>query len=261
MKVVIMAGGVGSRLSEETVLKPKPMVEVGGRPIMWHIMKHYAHYGHDHFVVALGYKGEVIKRYMVEYASLSSSLEVKLGSGGIKRLDGDGSELDWTLSLIDTGLPTLTAGRLKRCLPHIGKERFFMTWGDGVSNVDLDALLAFHESHGKVATVTAVRPPSRFGLLEIDGDVVASFTEKPQLGEGWINGAFFVVEPEIADYLPENADEWSLETSALVALADDGQLAAYKHDGFWQCMDTLRDKVRLEKMWNSGDAPWKIWED
>ena len=258
MKVVIMAGGVGSRLSEETVLKPKPMVEIGGRPIMWHIMMHYAHYGHKHFLIALGYKGEYIKRYMVDYAALSSDLTVELGSGKVTK--SASRTHDWTVELIDTGLPTLTAGRLKRLFPSIGDETFFMTWGDGVCDVDLDDLLAFHRSHGKICTVTAVRPPSRFGALEIDGDQVIEFTEKPQLGEGWINGAFFVVGPGFADYLPDNADEVPLERAPLEGLARDGQLMAYKHTGFWQCMDTLRDKGRLEGMWQSGDAPWKTWE-
>ena len=253
-----MAGGVGSRLSEETVLKPKPMVEIGGHPIMWHIMMHYAHYGHNQFCVALGYKGEYIKRYMVDYAALNSDLSVDLGTGKVTK--SRATTQDWTVELVDTGLPTLTAGRLKRLFPHLGNERFFMTWGDGVSNVNLDDLLAFHRSHGKIATVTAVRPPSRFGALEIEDDKVIEFTEKPQLGEGWINGAFFVVEPEFADYLPENADQVSLERAPLEGLARDGQLMAYKHTGFWQCMDTLRDKVRLEGLWQSGDAPWKTWE-
>ena len=253
-----MAGGVGSRLSEETVLKPKPMVEIGGRPIMWHIMMHYAHYGHNHFCIALGYKGEYIKRYMVDYSALNSDLTVELGSGRVTKT-GTVTD-DVTVQLLDTGLATLTAGRLKRVFPHLGNETFFMTWGDGVSNVDLDKLLAFHRSHGKIATVTAVRPPSGFGALELDGDTVVEFTEKPQLGEGWINGAFFVVEPAFFDYLPDNADEVQLEQSPLEGLARDGQLMAYKHDGFWQCMDTLRDKVRLERLWQSGDAPWKIWE-
>ncbi len=260
MKVVIMAGGVGSRLSEETVLKPKPMVEIGAWPIMWHIMMHYAHFGHEDFLVALGYKGEYIKRYMVDYASLAGDLRVELASGEVDRTGPFSVVHDWTVRLIDTGLATLTAGRLKRLMPYIGNEPFFMTWGDGVSSVDLDALLAFHRKQGRIATVTAVRPPSRFGALEIDGDCVTSFTEKPQIGEGWINGAFFVVEPEVADYLPENADEMSLETSVLVGLARDGQLSAYKHEGFWQCMDTLRDKVRLERLWKSEQAPWKTWE-
>ncbi len=198
MKVGILAGGVGSRLSEETVLKPKPMVEVGGRPILWHIMQRYAAFGHTEFVIALGYKGEYIKRYMLDYCSLSSNLKVHLGQGEVIS-ETRGAEEDWTVELIDTGQESGTGGRIRQLVPYMGDETFMLTWGDGVSNVDLDALLDFHRSHGKLATVTAVRPPARFGLIEMDGDRVVSFSEKPQLGEGWINGAFFVCEPGVAD--------------------------------------------------------------
>jgi glucose-1-phosphate cytidylyltransferase len=255
MKVAILAGGVGSRLSEETVVKPKPMVEVGGRPILWHIMMHYSHFGHNDFVIALGYKGEYIKRYMVDYCSLNSNLRVDLKSG---KVEGEGEhEQDWRIELIDTGQQTNTGGRIKRLAPYLGNSTFFLTWGDGVSTVDLDALLAFHRRHGRLATVTAVRPPARFGRLEIEGDQVVSFEEKPQMSEGWINGAFFCLEPGIYDYIA--GDETQFEKEPLERIAADGQLMAYRHAGFWQCMDTLRDKVRLETLWDSGQAPWKLW--
>jgi glucose-1-phosphate cytidylyltransferase len=255
MKVGILAGGVGSRLSEETVLKPKPMVEIGGRPILWHIMMHYSHFGHKDFVIALGYKGEYIKRYMVDYCSLNSDLVVDLKR---RTYRANGShEQDWRVELIDTGLHTNTGGRIKRLASYLGNSTFLLTWGDGVSTVDLDALLAFHRRHGRLATVTAVRPPARFGRLEIEGDQVVSFEEKPQMSEGWINGAFFCLEPGIFDYIA--GDETQFEKEPLERIARDGQLMAYRHAGFWQCMDTLRDKVRLETLWESGQAPWKLW--
>jgi glucose-1-phosphate cytidylyltransferase len=255
MKVGILAGGVGSRLSEETVVKPKPMVEIGGRPILWHIMMHYSFYGHKDFAIALGYKGEYIKRYMVDYCSLNSNLRVDLKSG---KVEGEGEhEQDWRIELIDTGQLTNTGGRIKRLAPYMGKSTFLLTWGDGVSTVDLDELVAFHKRHGKLATVTAVRPPARFGRIEIENDQVINFAEKPQMSEGWINGAFFVLEPGVFEYIP--GDETLFEKEPLEHLASDGQLMAYRHDGFWQCMDTLRDKVRLESLWESGQAPWKLW--
>jgi len=258
MKVAILAGGLGSRISEETEIKPKPMVEIGGRPILWHIMKHYGHYGYDDFAIALGYKGEVIKRYMVEYASLTADLTVGLRDGTVSRNgSGDHDEADdWTVRLIDTGPDTATGGRIKRLQPCIGDETFMLTWGDGVSNVDLDKLLAFHRSHGKLATLTAVRPPARFGHLDLQGDQITEFSEKPQLGEGWINGAFFVLEPGIFDYIDGDATQW--EREPLEGLARDGQLMAYRHDDFWQCMDTIRDKKLLEELWTNG-APWRTW--
>jgi glucose-1-phosphate cytidylyltransferase len=256
MKVAILAGGVGSRLSEETVVKPKPMVEIGGQPILWHVLRHYASYGFNDFVIALGYKGECIKKYVVDYASLSSNLKVNLASGEVET--NGGTPLNWDIELVDTGQPTLTGGRIKRLAPFIGNETFMLTWGDGVSNVNLDELLAFHRSHGKLGTVTAVRPAARFGRIEMEGNRVVEFTEKPQLGEGWINGAFFVLEPEIFDYIEGDQTQW--ERGPMENLARDGQLMAYKHDGFWQCMDTLRDKVLLESLWNGGNAPWKTWE-
>ena len=256
MKVGILAGGMGSRLAEETVIKPKPMVEIGGQPILWHIMRHYDHFGHKEFAIALGYKGEIIKKYMVDYCSLSSSVSVDLKSGVIDRHGSH--ELDWKIDLIETGFNTQTGGRIKRLAPFMGDDTFMLTWGDGVSNVDLDDLVAFHKRHGKLATVTAVRPPARFGRLELDGDLVKSFEEKPQMSEGWINGAFFVLEPGIFDYIEGDATHF--EREPLENLAKDGQLVAYRHDGFWQCMDTLRDKVRLEQLWDGGNAEWKVWE-
>ncbi len=256
MKVGILAGGMGSRLAEETVVKPKPMVEIGGRPILWHIMMHYAHYGHKNFVIALGYKGEYIKKYMVDYCALNSNLKVSLGTGVVEK-EGSVTE-DWTVELVDTGIRTNTGGRIKRLAPYLGNKTFLLTWGDGVSTVDLDALVRFHRRHGRLATVTAVRPPARFGRLELDGDQVVAFQEKPQMSEGWINGAFFVLEPGVFDYI--EGDHTQFEKEPLENLARDGQLMAYRHEGFWQCMDTLRDKVRLEKLWESGNAPWKIWD-
>lgn len=257
MKVAILAGGVGSRLAEETEIKPKPMVEIGGKPILWHILKHYSHYGYNEFVVALGYKGEVIKKYMVDYASLNGNLTVQLKSGKVDAHGG--SRPDWTVQLVDTGISTLTGGRIKRLAPFIGNETFMLTWGDGVSDVDLHKLLEFHRAHGKLATLTAVRPPARFGHLEFSGDQIHQFSEKPQTGEGWINGAFFVLEPQVFDYIEGDDTQW--EREPLERLAADGQLMAYRHSSFWQCMDTLRDKKLLEDLWAHGGAPWKVWED
>ncbi len=255
MKVAILAGGMGTRLAEETEVRPKPMVEVGGKPILWHIMKHYAHYGLNDFVIALGYKGEYIKKYMVDYSSLNSNLTVDLKNGEVNVHHGERE--NWCVDLIDTGMDTLTGGRIKRLAPYIGNEPFMLTWGDGVSNVDLDKLLDFHKSHGKLATLTAVRPPARYGYMVFEGDKVSEFTEKPQIGEGWINGAFFVLEPEVFEYIEGDDTQW--ENEPLEGLARDGQLMAYQHEGFWQCMDTLREKHILEKYWQSKKAPWKMW--
>jgi glucose-1-phosphate cytidylyltransferase len=256
MKVAILAGGVGTRLVEETEVKPKPMVEIGGRPIIWHIMMHYSFHGFDEFVIALGYKGEVIKKYMIDYGSLNSNVSVDFRTGEV-RLEG-GNKPAWRVELIDTGIPTLTGGRIKRLAPCLGGETFMLTWGDGVSNVDLRDLLAFHRSHGKLATLTAVRPPARFGHLALEGQRVVEFSEKPQTREGWINGAFFVLEPGVFDYIEGDATQW--EREPLERLARDGQLMAYRHDAFWQCMDTLRDKRLLDELWQSGRAPWKVWD-
>jgi glucose-1-phosphate cytidylyltransferase len=255
VKVGVLAGGVGSRLAEETQVKPKPMVEIGGRPILWHIMMHYAHYGFKRFVVALGYKGEVIKKYMVDYCSLNSNLTVNLQTGDVEIHDA--YKTDWTVELVDTGIPTLTGGRIKRLAPYLGNETFMLTWGDGVSDVNLHDLLAFHRSHGKLATLTAVRPPARFGHIELQDDQVVEFSEKPQTRAGWINGAFFVLEPGVFDYIDGDDTQW--EREPLERLAKDGQLMAYRHTSFWQCMDTLRDKRLLEELWQSGNAPWRIW--
>jgi len=257
MKVAILAGGVGTRLAEETVVKPKPMVEIGGRPILWHIMMHYYHYGYKEFVIALGYKGECIKEYLIDYSALHSNLTVRIKQGDV-RVHGAEQHPDWTVDLIDTGLETLTGGRIKRIAPYLGNGTFMLTWGDGVSNVNLDELLKFHRSHGKLATLTAVRPPARFGHIEVNGDRVIEFSEKLQTSEGWINGAFFVLEPGVLDYIDGDQTYW--EREPMERLARDGQLIAYKHTGFWQCMDTLRDKNLLNELWDSGKAPWKIWD-
>lgn len=255
MKVVILAGGYGTRLAEETEVRPKPMVEIGGRPILWHIMKHYAHYGFNEFFIALGYKGDEIKRYFLEYYNLSGSMKIDFSIGKVETYNREHE--DWTIHFMETGLETQTGGRVKRLEAWIQDEAFFVTYGDGVSNVDLGALLNFHQSHGRIATVTAVRPPARFGGLMFEGDLVTTFIEKPQIGEGWINGGFLVFSPGVFDYLED--DMSSLEADALEALASDRQLVAYRHNNFWQCMDTLRDKRLLERLWQEGVAPWKVW--
>jgi len=254
MKVAILAGGLGTRLQEETTVKPKPMVEIGGRPILHHIMQHYASYGYSHFVIALGYKGEVIKSYFINFRHYSNSLRVNLSSGQVTVLPSE-EPLDWTVDLIDTGALTATGGRIRRLLPYLGRETFMLTYGDGVSDVDITQLLAFHRRHGKIATVTAVRPPARFGELTFFGDLVTRFHEKPQTGEGWINGGFFVLEPEVIEYI--DGDDTTFEHEPLERLSRDGQLVAYRHDGFWQCMDTLRDVKYLERLWEEGQAPWR----
>jgi glucose-1-phosphate cytidylyltransferase len=258
MKVGILAGGFGSRLAEETEIRPKPMVEIGGRPLLWHIMKHYGHHGFHEFVIALGYKGEHIKRYLVDYSALGGDLTVNLKTGGVQSHANGNGRLQWKADLIDTGQQTNTGGRIRRLAPYLGSETFMLTWGDGVSNVDLHRLLEFHRSHGKLATLTAVRPRARFGRLELDGDRVETFEEKPEGREGWINGAFFVLEPGVFDYI--DGDDTLFEREPLERLAVDGQLMAYRHTGFWQCMDTLRDKYLLNSLWESGEPPWKTWE-
>ncbi|MEM7795037.1 MAG: glucose-1-phosphate cytidylyltransferase [Cyanobacteria bacterium P01_C01_bin.118] len=257
MKVGILAGGLGTRLAEETETKPKPMVNIGGQPILWHIMRHYYHYNFQDFVIALGYKGEVIKKYMVDYCSLNSNLTINIRSGMVDMYGG--YKPNWMVDLIETGLRTNTGGRIKRLIPYMGNETFMLTWGDGVSDLNLHDLLAFHRSHGKLATMTVVRPPARFGLPTLDGDQVVEFSEKPQTQEGWINGAFFVLEPQVYDYIDGDSTLW--EKEPLERLAAEGQLMAYRYTGFWQCMDTLRDKKRLQRLWDSGQAPWKIWEE
>ena len=255
MKVAILAGGFGTRLGEETELRPKPMVEIGGRPIILHIMDHYRRYGHRDFHIALGYRGEYIKRYMMQFSNLEGDLSIDFESGDIIRRGHQ--PIDWKVHLHETGGLTLTGGRILRMKPHLSGETFMLTWGDGLSDVDLDALMDFHRSHGRRATVTAVRPPARFGHLEIATDGrITEFSEKPQAAEGWINGAFFVLEPGIFDYLQMRQDEmW--EHGPMRKLASDGQLMAYQHEGFWQCMDTRRDRQILEDLWANGQAPWR----
>lgn len=255
MKVGILAGGHGSRLAEETQIRPKPMVEIGGRPMLWHIMKYYAHFGFNEFVIALGYKGEVIKEYFENYARNSTNVIIDFSTGQVTHELS--RELDWRVELIETGQTTLTGGRIKRLAPYLTGGTFMLTWGDGVSDVDLHRLLAFHRAHGRLATLTAVRPPARYGHLQFQGDAVREFTEKPQTSEGWINGAFFVLEPGVFNYISGDQTMW--EREPLEALARDNQLMAYKHDSFWQCMDTLREKRILEDLWNEGGAPWKVW--
>jgi glucose-1-phosphate cytidylyltransferase len=256
MKVVILAGGLGTRLAEETEIKPKPMVEIGGHPILWHIMKQYCHYGFREFVIALGYRGNVIKRFFLDYYNLNGNMSVNFATGEVHTHSRECE--DWVVHLRDTGLETYTGGRVKRLEPLLRDSTFMVTYGDGVSDIDIGKLMRFHRSHGRIATVTAVRPPARFGGLIFEGDLVTDFTEKPQIGEGWINGGFLVFEPGIFDYL--EGDHSSLEADALERLAADRQLAAYRHEGFWQCMDTLRDKRLLEGLWHERRAPWKVWE-
>jgi glucose-1-phosphate cytidylyltransferase len=256
MKVVILAGGLGTRLAEETEVKPKPMVVVGERPILWHIMKHFGHYGFNEFCIALGYKGDLIKRYFLDYYTLNGSMTVDLSTG---RTQFHSRECeDWIVHLVETGLESYTGDRVRRLGPWLRDGTFLVTYGDGVSDVDLTALLAFHRAHGKLATVTAVRPPARFGGIVFDGDLVSDFTEKPQAGEGWINGGYMVLEPAVLDYL--NCDGAILESHVLERLATEGQLVAYRHEGFWQCMDTLRDLRLLQRLWEAGEAPWRVWQ-
>jgi glucose-1-phosphate cytidylyltransferase len=254
VKVVILAGGRGTRLAEETTTRPKPMVEIGGKPLLWHIMQIYASYGYNDFLVACGYKGEMIKEYFHNYFIHNADYFIDLRDDTRQVINASG--IDWRIGVIDTGIETMTGGRILRLRRWIGDETFMATYGDGVSDVDVAALMAFHRRHGRLATVTAVRPPARFGALALEGDRVAEFSEKSQAGEGWINGGFFVFEPGVLAYLED--DRTILEREPLERLAREGQLAAYRHPGFWQPMDTLRDKQLLEALWNSG-APWKRW--
>lgn len=252
MKVVLLAGGLGTRLAEETSLRPKPMVEIGAKPILWHIMSIYARYGHKDFLVACGYKGEVIKEYFRNYVLINSDLFLSLQDGSTRVANS--VTPDWEVGLIDTGANTLTGGRLRRLKDYLGNELFMVTYGDGLADVDITALLDFHRRHGKLATVTAVSPVARFGSLQMQGDAVRQFAEKPRSGEGWINGGFFVFEPGVLDYI--NGDNVALEGEPLERLASEGQLRAYRHTGFWHPMDTLRDKQYLESLWASGNPLW-----
>ena len=254
MKVVILAGGYGTRLSEETEILPKPMIEIGGRPLLWHLMKAFSEQGFNEFVVALGYKGEVIKRYFMHYADTQSDLKVDLGTGKTQR-QGEIKE-DWKIELVDTGQDTMTGGRLKRLRDRLD-DTFIFTYGDGLSTVDVPKLVEFHRAHGKLATVTAVQPPSKFGILQLDGDAVTKFAEKPAEATSYINGGFFVVEPGAIDRIASDDMPWEREPCE--SLASDGQLQAYVHDGYWQCVDTLHELRLLRNAWNDGEAPWKIW--
>ena len=251
MKVIILAGGFGTRLSEYTEIIPKPMVKIGGRPILWHIMQNYANFGHKDFYLALGYKAEIIKEYFLHYRSLNADFTVDLSTGDVEPHQLD--DVDWRVTLAHTGLKTMTGGRVKRLKSFIGNEAFMLTYGDGVADIDLDAVLKFHKSHGKMVTLSAVRPAARFGDLEFDGDMVSSFQEKPQLHEGWINGGFFIIEPEFFDLIDD--DSQMFEREPLEKTVAEGELMAFKHHGFWHCMDTKRDRDLLESMWGK-DAPW-----
>ena len=256
MKVVILAGGLGTRLGEITDVKPKPMVEIGGRPVLWHVMKTYAHYGFTEFVIALGYKSAAIKDYFINYRYRANSLKVSLRSGSIGVVDDDCE--DWTVHLLDTGKDTMTGGRIKRAAEYIGDETFMLTYGDGVANLNISEAAAFHRRHGKLATVTAVRPPPRFGGITLDDNLVTHFVEKPLTDMGWINGGFFILEPAVANYI--NGDATTFELEPLEQLAKEEQLMAFRHYEFWQCMDTINDMRHLENLWTTGRAPWKVWK-
>ena len=253
MKVIILAGGFGTRLSEYSESIPKPMVPIGGKPILWHIMKNYAYFGHKDFYVALGYKAEIIKEYFLHYRTINSDFTVDLDSGSVTPHQMD--DVNWQVTLVDTGLNTMTGGRVKRMQPFIGNETCLLTYGDGLSDVDLKALLTFHKSHGKLVTISAVHPGARFGELEMEGNKVTFFQEKPQTVQGWINGGFFVLEPGFFELI--DGDATILERNPLEQAAEYGELMAYHHEGFWHCMDTKRDRDVLEKIWQSGSVPWQ----
>jgi len=256
MKVVILAGGYGTRLSEETSLKPKPMVEIGGRPIIWHIMKLYSFYGFNEFVICLGYKGYMIKEYFANYFLHQSDVTIDMASNSFKYHKSEAEP--WKISLVDTGLNSMTGGRIKRIKPYINDQSFLLTYGDGVGNVDIKSLVDFHQNHGKLMTVTAVQPSGRFGALQINDSLnVQSFQEKPRGDGSWINGGFFVCQPEVLDFIEGDSTIW--EKNPMEKIASQGEMRAYKHSDFWKPMDTLRDKLELEKLWNSEKAPWKIW--
>lgn len=257
MKVVILAGGYGTRISEETGTKPKPMIEIGGKPILWHIMKIYSHYGYNDFIVCLGYKGYVIKEYFANYFLHQSDVTFDFKNGNQRSIHTNTAE-PWTVTLVDTGLNSMTGGRVKRIQKYVDNEPFMLTYGDGVGNIAIDQLVEFHKAQGKIATVTAVQPSGRFGAMDVDSTAaVKAFQEKPHGDGAWINGGFFVMEPDVFNYIDD--DETILERAPLENLAKDGQLNAYKHSGFWKPMDTLRDMIELEKSWNDGTAQWKLW--
>lgn len=257
-QVVILCGGPGTRLGELTEVQPKPMVAVGGKPILWHIMKYYSHYGFNDFILCLGYKGDVIRSYFTNYFAMNSDLRVHVGSRRIDVLESFHEEKNWTVLLAETGEHMPTGGRIKRIAKYLERGRFLMTYGDGLANVDLGALVAFHDSQGRLATTTGVHPMSRFGELRVDGALATEFREKPELRAGWVSGGFFVFERGVIDYL---RDDTPLETEPLERLAAEGQLAVFRHEGFWHSMDTLRDVRALNEMWSSGEAPWKVWPD
>ena len=258
MKVVILAGGLGTRLSEETVIKPKPMVEIGGMPILWHIMKIYSAHGFNEFIICLGYKGYIVKEYFANYFLHQSDVTIDLKTNQIQVHDTYAEP--WKITLVDTGKDSLTGGRIKRIQHHIGNEPFLLTYGDGVGNVDITALVEFHKSHGKHCTLTAVQPSARFGALDVrENSSVKSFLEKPKGDGAWINGGFFVLEPGIFEYLKGNMDDVQWEKLPLVQIAEAGELSAYQHVGFWKCMDAIRDKTELEELWRNNEATWKVW--
>lgn len=258
MKAVILAGGMGTRISEESHLRPKPMIEIGGKPILWHIMKIYSHYGINEFIILAGYKGYIIKEYFADYFLHNSDLQIDLSTNTIQTLNHKAEP--WKITILDTGLNTMTGGRIKKAEKYIGDETFLLTYGDGVSDVDIKELIAFHKKAGKLATVTTVQPEGRFGAMDIDiNGIIKSFKEKPKGDGGWINAGFFVLEPEVLKYIQEGDDACVWEKDPMEKLAADGQIAAYKHEGFWKPMDALRDKNQLEQLWSEGKAPWKKW--
>lgn len=259
MKVVILAGGFGTRISEESHLKPKPMIEIGGQPILWHIMKYYSHFGFNDFIICCGYKGHVIKEYFADYYLHRADVTFDFSAENHMTVHANLAE-PWRVTLVDTGLKTQTGGRIKRVQKYIGNEPFMLTYGDGVSNVNLNALLEQHQSSGKTVTITGIQPGGRFGVLDLEGQTVTGFQEKAKEDGGWINGGFMVMEPEVLHYLSVE-EGCILERTPMETLASAGKLGVYKHPGFWQCMDTQRDKGRLEQLWASGNAPWKVWED
>lgn len=257
MKVVLLAGGFGTRISEESQYKPKPMIEIGDMPILWHIMKTYSHYGFKEFIICAGYKQHVIKQWFADYFLHTSDITFDFSQGN-QMIVHDAHSEDWKVTIVDTGLHTMTGGRLKRIRKYLGDEPFFMTYGDGVADVNIPAALQFHRSHGRLATMTAIRPESRYGIIDLQGDQVLSFREKSQQDVGWINGGFMVLDPKVLDYVA--GDHVMFEREPMEQLAADGELMCFRHDGFWQCMDTLRDKQKLDALWESGNAPWKIWD-